>query len=73
MISDEGINLAVLSVGKYFGEMALVASKNVRHASVQAVTDISVAIMTIENFNVISEVYPIFREKVEEVANNRKE
>jgi cyclic nucleotide gated channel len=29
VVSDEGINLATLGVGKYFGEMALVAESNV--------------------------------------------
>jgi CRP-like cAMP-binding protein len=73
VISDEGINLATLNVGKYFGEMALVAESNVRTASVQAGTDISVAIMSIANFNVICEVYPLFKERVKEVVQRRKE
>lgn len=61
VISDEGINLATLDKGKYFGEMALYTENKVRTASVRAATDISVAIMTNDDFDMICEVYPIFR------------
>ena len=46
VISSEGIHLAQIGVGKNFGEMALLQEGNVRSATVQAATDVSVAIMS---------------------------
>ena len=73
IISHEGIKLASLDTGKYFGEMALYAPNKVRSATVMTVTDISVAILRWKEFEHICEVYPLFRERIREVVNRRQE
>ena len=50
VISKEGIHLAQIGLGKNFGEMALLEEGAVRSATVQAATDVSVAIMSTADF-----------------------
>jgi CRP-like cAMP-binding protein len=64
VISSEGIHLAQLSAGKNFGEMALLQEGGLRSASVQAMTDVSVAIMAKADFKKICEVYPNFKARI---------
>ena len=71
IISSEGIHLAEMGEGKNFGEMALLQEGNVRSASVQAETDVSIAIMSTRDFNRICELYPRFKQIIVEVAEKR--
>lgn len=71
VISSEGVHLAVLSPGKYYGEMALVSDSLTRKASVRAITDLSCALMTKESFNEICSIYSVFKTKMLEVAEKR--
>lgn len=63
--------MATLGIGKNFGEMALLQEGNVRTATVQAATDISVAIMSTQDFTQICEVYPTFKMRMAEVVAKR--
>jgi len=71
IISSDGIHLAEIGEGKNFGEMALLKEGSVRSASVQAETDVSVAIMSTTDFNKICDLYPQFKEIILEVAEKR--
>ena len=71
IISSEGIHLAQIGVGKNFGEMALLQEGSVRSATVQAATDVSVAIMSTQDFQKICDVYPTFKDRIMEVVKKR--
>lgn len=73
IISSEGIHLAQIGVGKNFGEMALLQEGSVRSATVQAATDVSVAIMSTQDFQKICDVYPTFKDRIMEVVNKRNQ
>jgi len=72
VISSEGIVLATLNAGSYFGEMAFSGHQKVRQATVQAKNDASVATLSIEDFNMICTVFPVFRQRILEIAIQRK-
>ena len=73
IISADGIHLATIGAGENFGEMALLQDNNVRTASVQAETDVSVAIMNTEDFQKICELYPNFKQRIMDVVKKRSE
>ena len=63
--TSEGLKLAELGEGKHFGEMALATGKaSYRNASAYCASEVSVAILTLEDFNIIRKLYPSFQQKV---------
>jgi CRP-like cAMP-binding protein len=65
IVLDDGTSITTLGEGKYFGEMALKTGEpSLRTASIFCLTDVSVAILTIDDFNLICESYPSFKLKV---------
>jgi len=60
VFDTDGTVIAILGKGHHFGEMALLRGNSVRNASVVADTDISVAILTIQDFQLICDLYPYF-------------
>jgi len=51
--------------------MALLKEGCVRSASVQAETDVSIAIMSTRDFHKICDLYPRFKQIIVDVAENR--
>lgn len=72
MKREEGVILTSLEVGQSFGEMALIESGNTRNASVKAITNVSVAILTSKDFQIIREMYPEFNQKIQDIIKARK-
>ena len=72
IISSEGIHLATLGSGKNFGEMAILKEGDVRSASVQAETDVSVAMMSTYDFKKICDLYQSFKTIITQVVIKRK-
>lgn len=72
VISPEGIPLAQLGPGKNFGEMAILKEGDVRSASIQADTDVSVAVMSTHDFKKICDLYTTFKIIIMQVVTQRK-
>ena len=65
VLSADGTQLAVLKQGQNFGEMALLdPNLPMRMASVRALTNVNLAIITREKFVKISDLYPQFKENI---------
>ena len=61
----DGILLAQLTEGKHFGEMAIFNGKpSLRNASALCTTEVSVAILTLDDLILICELYPDLKKKV---------
>jgi CRP-like cAMP-binding protein len=72
VIKDDVV-LATLEQGSNFGEMALAERKpSIRTASALCLTPVSVGSLSITDFNIICESYPVFESKIEEEAIKRK-
>jgi CRP-like cAMP-binding protein len=52
--------------------MALLHDGSVRSATAQAATDVSVAIMSTRDFRLLCDVYPLFKQRITDLANRRK-
>ncbi|CAI2367549.1 unnamed protein product [Moneuplotes crassus] len=73
-VIKSGVTLAVLEQGAHFGEMALAEGKpTTRAASARCITSCSVGSLSIKNFNILCEFYPIFKSKIQEEVSKRKE
>jgi len=65
----DGQELAQLKQGDNFGEMALLNTKMpIRKASVVSMTKVSTAVLTLENFNLICQMYPSFQRNIAELV-----
>jgi hypothetical protein len=72
-VVKDGVTLATLEQGAHFGEMALAERKpTIRTASAICITPVSVGSLSITNFNIICESYPIFESKISEEVDKRK-
>jgi CRP-like cAMP-binding protein len=72
-VVKDGVILATLENGTHFGEMALAERKpTIRTASAICITPVSVGSLSITNFNIICESYPIFQSKIAEEVEMRK-
>jgi len=72
-VIKEGVILATLEQGAHFGEMALAERKpTIRTASALCITPVSVGSLSITNFNIICNSYPIFESKISEEVDKRK-
>jgi CRP-like cAMP-binding protein len=69
-ISSEGIHLSQIGMGKIFGAEIL-QKGSVRTSTIQAATDVSVAVMTTEDFLKICELYPSFKKRILQIVINR--
>jgi CRP-like cAMP-binding protein len=58
VFNSEGQVIAVLGKGHNFGEMALIQENSLRNACVVADTKVSVAILTMQDFRLICDLYP---------------
>jgi voltage-gated potassium channel len=66
--------LDVLSEGQVFGEMALLTPyPTVRGATARAKTNVSVAMLSMSDFNFVMQIYPEFAQKVRAQASQREE
>ena len=64
--------IAILHKSDYFGEMGIISGRaSTRTASVKAVTNLSLAILSIQDFNYICEEYPSIKEMVQKIAEER--
>jgi len=71
--TNDGTRIARLQEGQCFGEMALLsADAQLRTANVFAVTDVSVAALSKDDFAKICEIFPTFKQKIVDVTNKRK-
>ena len=71
-ISREGIHLSQIGIGKIFGAEIL-QKGSVRSTTIQAATDVSVAIMTTEDFLRICELYPSFKRRILQIVISREQ
>lgn len=68
-----GVILATLTVGQPFGEMALLKPMpSLRGASVIAKTDVTLAVLSLQDFSFVMANYPEFSRKVREKAVERE-
>ena len=73
VLTDQGEELAILKQGQNFGEMALLDFNSpLRQANVVSMTKCSLAVLTKNDFDLICEMYPIFQDKIFELAKQRK-
>lgn len=73
-VLKEGVVIVTLEQGAHFGEMALAEGKpTIRSASACCKTPCSVGSLSIKNFNILCEYYPIFKSKIEEEVIERKQ
>jgi CRP-like cAMP-binding protein len=71
-IHKNDFTIAELNQGAYFGEMALINGKpSIRGASAKAVTNVSIAILSLDDFNLICEAYPDLKVKMIEESKRR--
>ena len=69
VLNDQGEELAILKQGQNFGEMALLDAKSpLRKANVVSMTKCSLAVLTRSDFELICEMYPVFQDKIFELA-----
>ena len=69
-----GIKVVSLTTGKCFGEMAILnETPSKRTASVRCATDVSVAVFKKEDFDLICEMYPSFKERIAEIVQKRNQ
>ncbi|KAI8825136.1 uncharacterized protein EV422DRAFT_247023 [Fimicolochytrium jonesii] len=61
-----------LTVGQFFGEIALYEFGK-RTATVRAVTDVELGVLTQADFNVLQKQYPVINERVQNIIRDRKE
>ncbi len=67
VVTEDGINVASLKKYMHFGEMALLEKKSqVRSISVRAATDVVLAVLTSQDFNLICHHYPEFYTRMKE-------
>ena len=65
IFDSDGTEVAQLAEGKPFGEMAIIDGEpQLRNASCYCATDVSLAILTLDDFNLICDLYPNFKTKV---------
>ncbi|MDR3547168.1 MAG: cyclic nucleotide-binding domain-containing protein [Candidatus Pacebacteria bacterium] len=68
-----GVRLSRLNEGKCFGEMALLKDEaQIRMASAYCATDVSVAILHKEDFKIICDAYPLFKDKIFDIVHERE-
>lgn len=74
IITHDKLVLNILYPGNVFGEMALLTPfPTVRGATVKARTDISLAILSMDDFNFVMNIYPEFAKKVRMQASQREQ
>jgi len=72
VMKEDGTTLALLGKGKHFGEMALIKKEpTLRNATAMSFTQVAVAVLSSNNFDLICKTYPAFRQKMEETAKSR--
>ena len=72
VILSNGDVVATLGKGAQFGEMAILSPiPSVRGASVRNKTDVSVAVLSLQDFKFIMEQYPEFGAKIRKKARER--
>ena len=72
VVSSAGMVLGVLEAGQPFGEMALLSAvPTLRMASVVAKTDVSLAVLSLDDFHLVMEAYPEFQSIMLEKAHIR--
>lgn len=72
VLSSGGVVLGVLEEGQPFGEMALLSDvPTLRMANVVAKTDVSLAVLSLEDFRLVMESYPEFQAIMLEKAHIR--
>lgn len=73
VVSNSRVNLTILKQGDYFGEIALINPIcSVRQASVIANTEVTLAVLSLQDYKHISSIFPKFSEKVIEKAAQRE-
>ena len=76
VISSHGIPLNTLRKGMVFGEMAFLnTNPTVRSACVRAKTDVTLAVLSLDDFNFVMDLYPEFSSQVrrQAIAQNNEQ
>ena len=74
VVTNDKLVLSLLTQGSVFGEMALLPPfPSVRIATVVARTDVVLAVLSMEDFNFVMNIYPDFAKKVRIQASQREQ